>query len=121
MVLISSGAYVEPSLKSEFGLIPPSFLPVRNKRLFVLQKESLHFEEQVYISLPKSFNINIADEKLLIENNVKIIQVPDNLSIGLSIFYSLNKIKERDEPIRILYGDTLIANLPLFNNFYALG
>ncbi|HNE93675.1 MAG TPA: hypothetical protein PKZ66_06115, partial [Chitinophagaceae bacterium] len=87
----------------------------------MLQKESLHFEEQVYISLPKSFNINIADEKLLIENNIKIIQVPDNLSIGLSIFYSLNKIKERDEPIRILYGDTLITNLPLFSNFYALG
>lgn len=34
MFLIMSGAYVGQELESEFGRIPPSFLPLGNRRLF---------------------------------------------------------------------------------------
>ena len=35
MLLIMSAAYVDQELQSEFGLIPPAFLPVGNKPLYV--------------------------------------------------------------------------------------
>jgi hypothetical protein len=34
MILITSAAYVNSEFQIEFGKIPPSFLPVGNKRLF---------------------------------------------------------------------------------------
>ena len=37
--LITSGAYVNSELASDFGLLPTSFLPVGHKRLFEIQLE----------------------------------------------------------------------------------
>lgn len=37
MIVILSGQYVEQDLRAEFGQIPPSFLPVGNKRLYTYQ------------------------------------------------------------------------------------
>lgn len=34
MFLIMSAAYITLELESEFGTIPPSFLPLGNRRLF---------------------------------------------------------------------------------------
>ena len=41
LLLISSAAYVEPELEAEFGRLPPAFLPLGNRRLFVHQRMAL--------------------------------------------------------------------------------
>ncbi|WP_018344826.1 hypothetical protein [Cytophaga aurantiaca] len=124
MILITSGAYIEASLKSEFGYIPPSFLPIGNKRLYLHQLSQFSKEienETIYLSVPDSYTISDVDKKVLTDHRVQIIKVPDNLSIGLSIFYSLNKMHERNQPVRILYGDTLIPEVPIDADFIAVG
>ena len=62
MILITSGAYIDSSLASEFGYIPPCMLPVQNKRLYEHQINLIrnHFgkDEKVVLSLPKSYSMN---------------------------------------------------------------
>lgn len=41
MILINSGAYVNPEFQAEFGEIPPCFLPVGNKKLIEFQSEAI--------------------------------------------------------------------------------
>ena len=47
MILITSGAYIHQDLVSEIGLLPPSFLPLANRRLYEYQlkllKQNLYF------------------------------------------------------------------------------
>ncbi len=53
MILINSAAYVNDDLRAEFGLLPPCFLPLGNRRLYHHQIESLRkaFPEEKYIYL----------------------------------------------------------------------
>ena len=100
MILITSAAYVNPSLASEMGKLPPCMLPVQNKRLYMHQLSL--FEgcgETVYISLPLSYDLIPYDEKQLALRGINVLKVPDNLSLGQSIIYSLNIIGRFDEPL----------------------
>ena len=53
MFLIMSGAYVGQELESEFGHIPPSFLPLSNRRLFQHQVDLAPEGVEVYLSVLK--------------------------------------------------------------------
>lgn len=109
MILITSGAYTGEALTSELGSLPPAFLPVSNKRLFQLQIESLKkLDEQIYISIPEDFKVHSADQRYLDKNNVKLIQVPTDLSLGNSILYCWNSTGIQYESLKIYHGDTLI-------------
>lgn len=88
MILITSAAYVDQEFVSEIGLIPPSFLPVQNRRLYELQVEMLReqdLNDDIHLSIPESFNINVYDEKKIKDLGVNIIRVPDGLSLGESV------------------------------------
>lgn len=52
MLLIMSGSYVQQELGAEFGSIPPSFLPLANKRLFKHQVSLGHDGHAIYLVLP---------------------------------------------------------------------
>ena len=121
MILITSAAYVNPSLASEIGKLPPCMLPVQNKRLYMHQLSL--FEgcgETVYISLPLSYGLIPYDEKQLALRGVNVLKVPDNLSLGQSIIYSLNIIGRFDEPLYILHGDTLFNSISLKPDTYVV-
>lgn len=121
MILITSAAYVNPSLASEMGKLPPCMLPVQNKRLYMHQLSL--FEgcgETVYISLPLSYDLIPYDEKQLASLGVNVLSVPDNLSLGQSIIYSLNIIGRFDEPLYILHGDTLFNSITLKPDTYVV-
>lgn len=121
MILITSAAYVNPSLASEMGKLPPCMLPVQNKRLYMHQLSL--FEgcgETVYISLPLSYDLIPYDEKQLALRGVNVLKVPDNLSLGQSIIYSLNIIGRFDEPLYILHGDTLFNSISLKPDTYVV-
>ena len=56
MQIITSAAYLSGDLKSEFGAIPPSFLPLQNKRLFHHQFAFIQqSNDPIYLTVPQSF------------------------------------------------------------------
>jgi hypothetical protein len=113
MLLITSGAYSNPGLVAEFGLLPPSMLPLQNKCLYQHQVELFKNKEKlIFMSLPIDFKISDYDKKILKDLNVDVIQVPLGISLGNSIVYALNFAGHYGEPLRILHGDTLIDTVP---------
>ncbi|MBY5947410.1 capsular biosynthesis protein [Photobacterium rosenbergii] len=121
MFLIMSAAYIDQELKSEFGQIPPSLLPLGNRRLFQHQIKCAPEGVQIYLSLPETYNIIDIDWQWLQKNNVKIVRTPDNLSLGAALVAALNLIDERiDNPLHVLFGDTLINPLPNGDDIVAI-
>ena len=113
MILITSGAYIDSSLASEFGNIPPCMLPVQNKRLYEHQIELIRnqfgYDEKIVISLPDSYHIDEYDVNKINELNVEIVNVDENLNLGESIVFILSNIE--NDVLYILHGDTLFSNL----------
>ncbi|MDE0548465.1 capsular biosynthesis protein [Vibrio sp. VP6] len=113
MFLIMSGAYVAPELESEFGKIPPSFLPLGNRRLLQHQIKLAPQNTQIILSLPESYQLPMSDEKWLLENDIDIVHIPDGLSLGAAIVAALNiSGYSIDKPLHVLLGDTLYEELP---------
>lgn len=117
MILISSGAYVIGEFQAELGKIPPCFLPLGNKKLLEHQVDSLKskfLNEQIIVSLPESYQLSLAEQQLLATLGVIAVAVPDDFSLSESVSYAIhitNYLPE-DNTIRIMYGDTLIHDLP---------
>jgi len=113
MFLIMSGAYIGQELESEFGKIPPSFLPLGNRRLFQHQVESAPKGVNVFISIPESYDISALDLEWLHANNVTVINTAEHLSLGASLVAALNISEQKlDTSLHVLFGDTLIQSLP---------
>lgn len=117
MFLITSGAYLHEEMKSEFGAIPPAFLPLGNKKLIYFQLELIrkHYpNEKIYLSVPESFT---EFTKL---PEISYLFVPENLSLSESILFSLNVSDNDDESLFILNGDTLFSELPSETDVYTV-
>lgn len=112
MFLITSGAYVSGDLASEIGQLPPSMLPVGNKRLFTLQLEKIaQLNADIYLSVPEGYKIEAHDLTLLKQENVTIIPVPNGMTLGESILYCWNSTGKQYNKLQILHGDTLIRGV----------
>jgi hypothetical protein len=111
MYLITSGEYINQELEHEFGEIPPSFLPLQNKRLFKYHLSNIPKGETIYLSVPESYNILKKDLLDLEKKNVKLIRIPSRLSLGQSIVHALNSIGKYNEELYIIHGDTLCQDL----------
>lgn len=117
MILITSAKYSSTDFTLEFGTIPPSFLPLGNKRLYEYQIELFKsFNQKIFLSLPNDFKLSKLDEKKLKELNVEILFVPNNLSLGESVVYCLNVCYVFDEKLYILHGDTFFKELEFKEN-----
>lgn len=113
MFLILSAAYVGQELQSEFGKIPPAFLPLGNRRLFEHQIKLAPVGVSAHLSIPESYVVSMRDLKLLDKLKVTIIRIPDGISIGASVVAALNlSANDLSSPLHILYGDTLFTELP---------
>lgn len=114
--LIMSGAYVGQELVAEFGMLPPSFLPVGVGRLYDLQidvfRKSLGSEDIIHLILPESFEVSIHDRMALEGKKVFILSVPDRMTLGEAVIYALNMLANGPVSVRILYGDTVLDDLP---------
>lgn len=116
MILITSAAYVQGELVTEIGLIPPSFLPIGNKRLYEYQIELIRdsFEtEEIFLSIPENYRINLFDKDRLAKLGVSILNVPEGLSLGNSILYCWNATAKYFENLKVLHGDTLFTGCRL--------
>lgn len=113
MFLIMSAAYVGQELQSEFGKIPPSFLPLGNRRLVQHQVKLAPKGVKVYLSIPESYPMSSTDKRWLDSKNVEVLETPDGLSLGASLVAALNLSEHSlDTPLHVLFGDTLFTELP---------
>lgn len=116
--LITSGDYICSELAAELGKLPPSFLPVGNKRLYEYQVEFLKKIGcgDIYISLPLDYIIPQKDLDYFSREKIGIISTDSDISISESISYCLKAIRRYSESLVILHGDTLIqSELPDLN------
>lgn len=115
MIVITSAAYVDAELQSEFGRLPPAFLPVGNRRLFERQAALLakHFpNEAIYLSLPDDFEPAHRDRRCLERLGISIVEVPVRLSLAESVLYVINAVADYSGGVRLLHGDTLFGEVP---------
>lgn len=116
MLLINSAAYVSAEFQAEVGVIPPCMLPIGNKKIIEIQVgwiRELFDKEKIILSLPKSYQLDINETNVLSELDVQARYVPDEFTLAEAILYVLNtEVCALDEEIRLLHGDTLIADIP---------
>ena len=117
MFLIMSASFVDQELQSEFGKVPPSFLPLGNKRLFQHQIKLVPEGCDIYISIPESYTVSPTDSDWLKKNDINLLKIPEGISLGASLVTSLNLSDyELKSPLHILFGDTLLHELPIGDN-----
>lgn len=115
MILITSAEFVSQEMRAEIGTIPPSFLPLGNRRLFEHQIRLLRDTypgEAIWLSVPATYVIGSADERKLDRLDVHRVAVSAGLSLGGSILEALDAMETSEQGLRILHGDTLILDLP---------
>ncbi len=114
MILIMSSAYLSAEFQVELGPIPPTFLPLGNKKLLEHQVTALrahYLDEEIVVSLPESFEVTETLQKKIDRLGVTLIPVPDRFSLSEAVLYTLNVSANEDgKPITILYGDTYISD-----------
>lgn len=119
MILIASAAYIDQDLSSEVGLIPPSFLPIGNKRLYEYQTSLFsNNAKDVYLSLPESYHLSECDRVRIEELGANILFVPDNISLGESILYCWNATGKNYNHLNVLLGDTLFLKADINGEDY---
>lgn len=106
--LITSGAYANAEITSDFGLLPTAFLPVGHKRLVELQLELIkNFNCRKFITLPDNYELLERDKKLLDSNNVKIHWINPNLNLAQSLLSFIHALDlNGSSELFILHGDT---------------
>jgi hypothetical protein len=114
MLLITSGAYVESELASEFGRIPPAFLPVGNRRLYTYQiRQFARLHERVWLTLPDDFVLDEADALSLREHGIEVFCTTPGATLGAAVreFLAAGLAKAvGGGPLDLLYGDTLVTD-----------
>jgi hypothetical protein len=112
MGIILSGAYIASSMVSEFGLLPPAFLPLANKRLYCQQVESLRaYVEKIMLTLPNDFEPKDFDDAWLNEHGVTTRAMDASKTLGQAVADCLEQLPPEIEEVWILFGDTLITEL----------
>ena len=114
--IILSSAYIAAGMVSEFGLLPPAFLPLANKRLYRWQVESLSpHVDHIVMSVPGTFGIESFGHVWLEKRNVEVLPLDIGKTLGEAVSSCLSHVSETAEDIWLLFGDTLLTkvdNLP---------
>ena len=112
--LITSGAYANAEIISDFGFLPSAFLPIGHKRLIELQVQNIkNFDAVKVITLPSNYKLLERDKDFLIKNNILIYRTNPNLNLNDSILSFLDsyEIENTIDQLFILHGDTSFKSL----------
>ena len=115
MILITSAAYIDKEFGVELGQLPPTFLPVGNRKLYEHQFESLSTSfpnEDIWLSLPEDFVPDAIYSSQLDNFGIKVIHVPTGFDLSKSLLYCVNSIGIYNQTLRVLHGDTLLGSYP---------
>jgi len=108
--IIMSGTYVQTGLIAEFGKIPPSFLPLGNRRLYWHQIAMLQSHcDQVFLTVPDDFELPQKDVVALAELGVQVLPSDRSRTIAEALLDGISSIPQLDGPLVVLYGDTLFS------------
>jgi hypothetical protein len=109
--ILLSGSYIIASLISEFGVLPPSFLPLSNRRLYQWQIEQVKpISGTILLTIPEGFKPEVFDMDWLSLNGVQLLATEENLSIGQAFARSLSALPDHITDVWVYYGDTLIPD-----------
>lgn len=111
MLIITSAQYIGAEFRSEFGAMPPSFLPVGNQRLYRHQLAQVDKSIRKILTLPKGYKLSDHDKSWLDEMQVEVVKIPVDLSLRESLLYCLKAIPDPGDYVRVLHGDTLIDDI----------
>ena len=108
--LITSSQYIGEELEAEFGLIPPSFLPIGHECLYVEQARLIRSWgiKNIYLSIPLGFDCTSFHLNQFKDLGIDVIYLSNDLSLGESVFSAVNAIKEQGS-LLIMHGDTLFS------------
>ena len=106
-LLVMSSAYVSNEMRSEFGFVPPAFLPTGSGCLYELQFATHVLGEPRYITLPLGFQLSEIDAKRFEDLGVTPIFLPEDASVTTALISAIETIGP-DGPLRVLFGDTLV-------------
>ena len=112
MIIIASGGYCEREFESDFGRVPPAFLPIGNQRLFEHQVKYLRRQfakRQIILSVPADYVVADYDLELLSRAGVLIYRADKTASLSASLLSILSNIQPLHDEIKILHGDTLVT------------
>ena len=112
--LITSGAFANTEIVSDFGFLPSAFLPIGHNRLIELQIRKIKkFDTDKFITLPKTYKLLERDYNILIKNKIKIHRTDPGLTLNNSILSFLDsyEIKNSIDQLFILHGDTSFKSL----------
>lgn len=117
MLIIMSAAFIDAELQSEFGHLPPSFLPLGNKRLYSRQVNCKRGDEKVFLTIPNTYRLDEYDKTELNRLNINVLEIHDGIALGASLLQAIILANPKtDENLNILFGDTLIDEFPQESN-----
>ena len=107
--IILSGKYSDFEITQQYGLLPPSFLPLSGHRLYVSQIDYLSkFCARIFLTIPSDFELTLIDEEKLAAKKVITFRSNPDISINDALLQVLSVVQSQDEAVAVLYGDTLI-------------
>lgn len=69
--------------KTEFGKVPPSFLPIGGTKLYEYQSSLFkNINDKIILTIPKNYKLNKYDSLKLKELKINIIRLNENLTLG---------------------------------------
>lgn len=108
LFLILSGTYVGPELVSEFGQLPPCFLPNGTQRLFEDQLAlGRSLTSDIAISLPRGFSSPPSDAMRLGANDIRLLYTDGEKTTSEGLAEALREL-DHDGRLFLLFGDTLV-------------
>ena len=121
MLIILSSAYAISELRSEFGDLPPAFLPIGNQPLYKLQVAfGERYFNDIVLTVPDNFELHRIDSDFFHEHHVKVLPLPAHLSLGEALLRVLVSLRS-DGPVSILFGDTLFEGLTPIKDSLVIG
>lgn len=97
-------------MRSEFGLVPPAFLPTGSGCLYELQlaSPSLALGRSRYITLPSTYTLSPIDARKLEDLEVTPLFLDEEASVVKALIKAVEIICPPNS-LRVLFGDTLIS------------
>jgi hypothetical protein len=122
LIVVTSGQYIDEEMASELGRIPPSFLPVGNRRLYEHQISLFENRcDKLILTLPDGFILPGYDADWLLKANVNTKFVSQTFSLGESLYHSLKNEMNDMESLAIIFGDTLFSSIDFSENTFSVG
>ena len=115
MIIITSGGYVQPELRTEFGDIPACMLPLANRKLIEHQVRILRAafaEEPIMVVLPEQYVLTVHEAALLDRLGIHVRRASPGLSPCAALGEILGGEEAGWEHVRLLRGDRLFSEFP---------